>query len=43
MAYDEYARQVQVLGPEHEIDLDGTATNVRAATWSVYQDPDHET
>lgn len=35
---DLLGRTTQVLGPEHEIDLSGTATMVRRASWSVYQD-----
>lgn len=33
-----FGRTTQELGPEHTIDLDGTATTVRTATWTVYDD-----
>ena len=36
--YDDRGRLVQSLGPEHVVDLDGTATTVRRAAWTVYQD-----
>jgi RHS repeat-associated protein len=39
---DALGRQVQELGPEHEIDLAGTATMIRRARWTVYQDVTHE-
>ena len=35
---DLLGRTTQVLGPEHEIDLSGTATAVRRASWTVYDD-----
>lgn len=35
---DSLGRNTQELGPSHTIDLGGTATTVRAATWTVYQD-----
>ncbi|WP_245764674.1 RHS repeat-associated core domain-containing protein [Planctomicrobium piriforme] len=38
---DNQGRQLQSLGPAHEIDLDGTATTVRTATWTVYDDAGH--
>ncbi|NUQ65008.1 MAG: RHS repeat-associated core domain-containing protein, partial [Pirellulales bacterium] len=41
--HDVYGRQTQMLGPEHEVDLDGTATAVRTATWTVYKEHDRET
>ncbi|MCG8651129.1 MAG: hypothetical protein MI861_14925, partial [Pirellulales bacterium] len=31
-------RRTQTLGPEHEVDLTGTATHVRSATWMVYKE-----
>ncbi|MCG8650728.1 MAG: RHS repeat-associated core domain-containing protein, partial [Pirellulales bacterium] len=36
--YDDQGRRIEVLGPEHQVDLDGTAANVRIATWTVYQE-----
>lgn len=39
---DALGRPVQELGPEHEIDLGGTATTIRRALWTVYQDDTHE-
>lgn len=39
---DALGRQVQELGPEHEIDLSGTATTIRRARWTVFQDDTHE-
>lgn len=39
---DDLGRTTQALGPAHTIDLDGTATSVRRATWTVYQDADNE-
>lgn len=40
--FDDEGRQTQTLGPSHEIDLDGTATIVRRASWTVFKDPEHE-
>ncbi len=40
--YDSLGRVMQELGPEHEIDLSGTATPIRRARWTVYQDDTHE-
>jgi hypothetical protein len=34
--HDSQGRTTQILGPAHEIDLAGTATVVRRATWFVY-------
>lgn len=34
--HDDRGRTTQVLGPTHTIDLSGTATSVRRATWFVY-------
>jgi hypothetical protein len=36
--FDDLGRTTQVLGPTHTIDLGGTATSIRRATWTVYQD-----
>lgn len=36
--FDDQGRITQVLGPSHEVDLGGTATTVRRAQWTVYQD-----
>jgi len=35
--YDTFDRLIQTLGPQHEVDLDGTATTVRTASWTVYK------
>ncbi|HEX7449811.1 MAG TPA: hypothetical protein VF306_19785 [Pirellulales bacterium] len=37
-AVDSLGRTVQTLGPWHEVDLGGIATDVRRATWTVYLD-----
>src|SRR5436853_5679738 len=42
LVYDMLGRLTQQLGPEHEIDLSGTATNIRRAFWTIYQDDTHE-
>ena len=39
---DDLGRPTQELGPEHTIDIGGTATNIRRATWNVYGDAAHE-
>jgi RHS repeat-associated protein len=39
---DVFGRTTQELGPEHTIDLDGTATTVRTATWTVYDDVNNQ-
>lgn len=39
---DDLGRTIQTLGPVHTIDLSGTATSVRTATWTVYNDEQHE-
>jgi hypothetical protein len=31
----------QELGPSHTIDLNGTATTVRTATWNYFDDGNH--
>ncbi|OYV85990.1 MAG: hypothetical protein B7Z73_12545 [Planctomycetia bacterium 21-64-5] len=36
--FDSLGRTTQVLGPSHTVDIGGTATTVRTATWTVYQD-----
>lgn len=36
--HDDRGRTTQTLGPSHEIDLAGTATTVRRATWMVYDE-----
>ncbi|MBN2023788.1 MAG: autotransporter-associated beta strand repeat-containing protein [Pirellulales bacterium] len=41
--YDLRGRVVQVLGPKHTVDLAGTATDVRTASWTVYDDANHVT
>ncbi|HEX7449814.1 MAG TPA: RHS repeat-associated core domain-containing protein [Pirellulales bacterium] len=35
---DSLGRTVQTLGPWHEVDIGGIATNVRRASWTVYLD-----
>ena len=35
---DGLGRVTQELGPTHDIDINGTNTSVRRATWTVYQD-----
>jgi RHS repeat-associated protein len=35
---DVFGRQTQSLGPVHTVDLAGTATSIRRARWTVYQD-----
>lgn len=39
---DPEGRNLQVLGPWHEVDLNGLATMVRRANWTVYGDSVHE-
>jgi hypothetical protein len=41
--YDALGRLTQTLGPAHTADVGGTPTNVRTATWTVYNDAGHET
>jgi len=36
--FDNQGRTTQVLGPVHTIDIDGVATSIRRANWTVYQD-----
>jgi hypothetical protein len=36
--HDDLGRMTQSLGPAHTVDIDGTATSVRRATWTVYHD-----
>ncbi len=38
---DGLGRMVQSLGPIHEIDVNGTATTIREANWSVFEDAFH--
>jgi len=40
--HDEQGRTTQELGPVHTLDIDGVATSVRRATWTVYDDANHE-
>jgi RHS repeat-associated protein len=42
LEHDDQGRITQTLGPAHTIDIDGTATSVRRASWKVYDDPNHE-
>ncbi|NBR87751.1 MAG: hypothetical protein EBS84_19395 [Proteobacteria bacterium] len=39
---DSLGRVVEELGPVHTVDLSGTATAIRRATWHVYQDETYE-
>jgi hypothetical protein len=39
---DNQGRMTQQLGPAHTVDLNGNATSVRRATWTVYKDSDYE-
>ena len=41
--HDAQGRITQSLGPVHEIDLEGTATEVRRASWTVFDDANHIT
>jgi len=36
--FDALGRTTRVLGPWHTVDIGGTATSVRTATWTSYQD-----
>jgi hypothetical protein len=40
--HDDQGRITQMLGPVHTVDIGGTATSVRLATWTVYDDANHE-
>ncbi|MBX9677780.1 MAG: hypothetical protein K2X38_03370 [Gemmataceae bacterium] len=40
--HDDEGRTTQVLGPSHTIDLNGVATVVRRANWTVYQEATHQ-
>ncbi len=40
---DSQGRMTQSLGPSHSIDLNGTATTIRRATWLAYDDANHIT
>jgi RHS repeat-associated protein len=40
--FDDLGRQTQALGPWHTIDLSGTATSVRRAAWTIYQDATYQ-
>ena len=40
--HDQLGRPAEQLGPSHTIDIGGTATAVRSATWFVHDDPAHE-
>ncbi|MBS0205278.1 MAG: RHS repeat-associated core domain-containing protein [Planctomycetes bacterium] len=43
MTVDNQGRTIQSLGPSHSIDLAGTVTTVRTASWSVFDDVNHMT
>ncbi|MBC8873387.1 MAG: RHS repeat-associated core domain-containing protein [Planctomycetes bacterium] len=40
--HDDQGRATQTLGPVHTVDIDGVATSVRSATWTAYDDANHE-
>ncbi|TWT55957.1 RHS repeat-associated core domain-containing protein [Allorhodopirellula solitaria] len=40
---DSRGRTTQQLGPVHTLDIGGTATAVRRASWTVYKDAEHAT
>lgn len=40
---DDLSRRVLSLGPAHDVDLAGTATNLRTAEWTYYLDQDGKT
>ncbi len=40
--HDDRGRLIQELGPWHTIDINGSATPVRTARWTVYHDAAHE-
>src|ERR1043166_4103835 len=40
--FDDEGRTTQTLGPGHVIDVDGSATTIRRATWTVYHDDTHQ-
>lgn len=40
---DNLGPTTQILGPSHVVDLAGTATTIRTATWFVYQDATYQT
>jgi RHS repeat-associated protein len=39
---DDFGRTTRELGPAHQIDLNGTATNIRSAKWTQYLDESAE-
>jgi RHS repeat-associated protein len=41
--FDDLGRETQSLGPVHEVDIDGVATSVRNAAWTVYADDTKQT
>lgn len=41
--HDDQGRMTQSLGPWHNIDINGTATEIRRANWIVYQDATFQT
>ena len=41
--FDSQGRQTQSLGPWHTIDIDGVATPIRRANWTVYKDATFQT
>ena len=41
--HDDQGRTTQTLGPSHSIDLDGSETTIRTASWTVYDEVNHVT
>jgi len=41
--HDDQGRTTQSIGPSHSIDLDGIATVIRTASWTVFDDENHIT
>jgi len=41
--HDDQGRLLQTLGPIHSVELSGTPTSIRRATWNVYDDVQHIT
>ncbi|MCA9268299.1 MAG: hypothetical protein KDA41_07500, partial [Planctomycetales bacterium] len=42
LSHDELGRTTRTLGPVHTVDLAGTATDVRSASWTLYDDLNRE-
>ncbi len=39
---DDFGRATQTLGPAHTVDLNGAATSVRRASWTIHDDVNHQ-